>query len=169
MARKFVGTVEQRVDGKGRVSIPATFRRVIEASDPDWQPGQRPTFSIAYGEDGRSFLEGFSVAGLAELHDKIDQLQDGCEEQIILEDLYYSRVQEFQIDEEGRIVLSQALRDRIGLTDAALFVAKGSRFEIWAPAAYHAQRASMTNEFVQSRGAGFNPRALLATAAKGQA
>ena len=41
MARRFRGSEEVKVDAKGRVSIPARFRRVFEASDPDFEPGKR--------------------------------------------------------------------------------------------------------------------------------
>ena len=35
MAEAFRGEFNQKVDGKARVSIPAPFRRVLEAGDPD--------------------------------------------------------------------------------------------------------------------------------------
>ena len=162
VARKFVGSFEQKVDGKGRVSIPASFRRVIEASDPHWPEGLRPTLNIAYGEEGRPYLEGYSVEGLSELHDKIDRMAPGTAAREVMEDLYYSCVQEFVVDDDGRIVLAQAMRDRIGLDKEALFVAKGNRFEIWNPEAYNARRASRTREFLKSQGDDFNPHALLA-------
>ncbi|TMV60893.1 cell division/cell wall cluster transcriptional repressor MraZ, partial [Thioclava sp. BHET1] len=142
-------------------SIPASFRRVIETSDPDWTEGLRPTFSIAYGEDERPYLEGYSVAALEELHGKIDMMPPGSPAREVMEDLYYSRVQEFQIDDDGRIVLPASLRDKIGLTGEASFVAKGNRFEIWAPEAYKSRRASRTSEFLREQGADFNPHALL--------
>lgn len=167
VARKFVGRFEQKVDGKGRVSIPASFRRVIETSDPNWTNGQRPIFNIAYGEDGRPYLEGYSVEGLSEMHDQIDLLPPGSDAREVMEDLYYSSVQEFAVDEDGRIVLSKDLRDRIGLDGEALFLAKGNRFEIWAPAVHAKMRASRTRDFLVSQGDDFNPHALLA-AAKGQ-
>jgi len=38
----FTGEHTQKVDSKGRMSIPADFRRVLEAGDPAWNPGQSP-------------------------------------------------------------------------------------------------------------------------------
>ena len=37
MGRRFRGESHHKVDAKGRVSIPASFRRVLEAGDPNWQ------------------------------------------------------------------------------------------------------------------------------------
>ena len=57
VARVFRGEFHQKVDGKGRVSIPAGFRRVLESQDPDWQTGKRPRFVIVYGDERRKHLE----------------------------------------------------------------------------------------------------------------
>ncbi len=126
-----------------------------------WTKGLRPFFSIAYTDSSRPFLEGYSVAKLDELHEQIDRMPLGSKARDVLEDLYFSRVQEFQIDDEGRIVLSQSLRDMIGLTGDAIFVGKGNRFEIWAPETYHARRGNRTTDFLRDQGDDFNPLALL--------
>ena len=46
-----------------------------------------------------------------------------------------------RVDETGRLVLSQALRDQVGVTDTALFVAMGDSFEIWNPEIYDEEDA----------------------------
>jgi MraZ protein len=163
VARSFVGSYDQSVDAKGRVSIPASFRRVIEQSDSDRKEGERATLYIAYGEAGRPYLEGYSVEGLAELHEQINALPFDAEGRDALEDLYFSNVQDVLVDEDGRIVLNQFLRDKIGLTNKAAFLAKGARFEIWEPETYKTTRGSRTSAYLQAKGPDFNPRALLAT------
>ena len=40
--RRFRGEAENKVDNKGRVSIPAAFRRILEEGDPDWSSGLHP-------------------------------------------------------------------------------------------------------------------------------
>ena len=47
MARRFRGEIVQKVDGKGRVSIPAAFRRVLEQGDPEWTEGLRPELVLS--------------------------------------------------------------------------------------------------------------------------
>ena len=42
MVLSFTGEHTQKVDGKGRMSIPADFRRVLEAGDPEWTTGLSP-------------------------------------------------------------------------------------------------------------------------------
>jgi MraZ protein len=52
----FYGEFTQKIDGKGRVSIPVDFRRALEQGDPDWAPGGRPRVRIVYGDPRRRFL-----------------------------------------------------------------------------------------------------------------
>ena len=56
VVRRFRGEFHQKVDGKGRVSIPADFRRVLESGDPSWSDGKAPEFVIVYVDHRRSFL-----------------------------------------------------------------------------------------------------------------
>ena len=67
MARRFRGSETFKVDAKGRVSIPASFRRVIEACDPNWTAGSRPNIVIVYGGADRSFLEVYTMEAIEEI------------------------------------------------------------------------------------------------------
>ena len=49
MIRRFRGESLHKVDAKGRVSVPAAFRRVLEEGDPDFSRGSSPNFVIVYG------------------------------------------------------------------------------------------------------------------------
>ncbi|MFC3117607.1 MraZ N-terminal domain-containing protein [Jhaorihella thermophila] len=62
------------MDAKGRVSIPAAFRRVIEAGDPDYTEGLRPQFVLVYGPKGQDYLEGYTIEEINALEDKINSL-----------------------------------------------------------------------------------------------
>ncbi len=157
---KFVGNAEQKVDAKGRVSIPSGFRKVIDIADAARVPGQRPTFYIAYGNTERPCLEGYTTAGLEDLHAKIDALEEGSEGRELAEDLYYTCVRDFQPDEEGRIVLPQDLREQLGLTGSAIFVGFGDRFEIWDAAAYRSVEMARSAELLKAKGKGYRPQSL---------
>ena len=74
MSRRFRGESEHKVDTKGRVSIPALFRRVLEAGDPDWQSGQNPQLVVVYGDHRRNYLECYTMEAIEEVDAKIDAL-----------------------------------------------------------------------------------------------
>ena len=80
MARKFRGSFHQKVDGKGRVSIPASFRRVVESGDPDWTDGLRPNLVIVYGLDSQKRLDCYTLNAIEDIEDRIDLMQPGSPE-----------------------------------------------------------------------------------------
>ena len=61
MARRFRGESHHKVDAKGRVSIPASFRRVIEQGDPNFIEGLNPELVIVYGDHRRNYLECYTI------------------------------------------------------------------------------------------------------------
>ena len=61
MAPVFRGQGRHKVDGKGRVSVPAAFRRVLEAGDPDWTDGLQPNLVVHYGTARKNFLEVYTM------------------------------------------------------------------------------------------------------------
>jgi MraZ protein len=138
VARRFRGESDHKVDGKGRVSIPASFRRVIEACDPDWRDDVPPRLIIVYGDDKRTFLEGFTIEAMDEVDEKIARHPRGSAKRKAMERLYNAQSIETVVDDTGRIVLPAKLRDKIGLSAMAKFVASGDTFEIWEPDAYDA-------------------------------
>ena len=89
MARRFRGSETFKVDAKGRVSIPAPFRRVIEESDPDWRDGLRPNIVIVYGDDRQDWLEVYTMRATHEIDEQIEDMQRGSVERLLLEERMY--------------------------------------------------------------------------------
>ena len=160
MARRFRGQEEVRIDGKGRMSIPAKFRRVFEAGDPDWNPGERPKLVIVYGLPDWHHLEFYTMEAIDEIDDAIDRMPRGSLERRALERLMHGASEEAEIDQEGRLVLPQKLREKIGLQDSALFVASGDYLKVWSPEG-HAAAEQDIDAFFAGLEPGFDPRALL--------
>lgn len=136
MARRFRGESVHKVDQKGRVSIPAPFRRVLEEGDPDWVPGANPNLVLIYGLKGGRCIEGYSLKGIDELDEEISGLPRYSPEREAWERMINTDSVYAQVDENGRMVLSQKLRDTAGITDEAVFAGMGERFQIWNPDAY---------------------------------
>jgi len=160
VARKFRGESVHKVDAKGRVSIPAMFRRVLEENDPEWTEGLTPNLVIVYGDSTRPFLEGFSVTAMNEVDDRIAKLPRGSRYRRMLERMFSGQALATQVDDTGRLVLSPKLREKIGITNEAFFIASGDTFQIWQPETYRAQATQfedISGEFEE----GFDPLALL--------
>lgn len=138
MNSRFRGEFENKLDTKGRLSIPASFRRVIEACDPEWKEGLPPRFILVYGGKTRNYLECFTIQAMQEVDSKIDKHPRGSKKRKAMERLYSTQTVELTIDDTGRIVLPADQRRKIDLSDMAMIAASGDTFEIWEPATYRA-------------------------------
>ena len=138
MARGFRSESVHKVDRKGRVSIPAAFRRVLEEGDPDWTGGQNPNLVLVYGGPGGKCLEGYSINGIAVIDEKISRLPTFSKNRKALERWLNTQSVYAQLDDTGRIVLSARLREKIGIEAEAVFAGMGAKFQIWAPDSYAA-------------------------------
>ncbi len=131
--RPFLSTYTNKVDAKGRISVPARFRQVVAEGE---FPGVVifPSFNAAC-------LEGVTMARIEELSDLIDAEFEpfddtyGAFAHSILADAY-----ELTFDSEGRVLVPQELLDHGNVTSHATFVGLGKRFQIWEPQAYVRQR-----------------------------
>jgi len=136
---RFRGESRHKVDGKGRVSIPATFRRVLEAGDPDWSGGENPNFVMVYGNPAYNFIECYTIAEIERIEDRIDAMEHG-DERDALEEIYSANVVNATVDDTGRIVLPAKLRERFGIGGEAALVASLNTFRIWDAEQYDAQK-----------------------------
>ena len=164
MAQRFRGESVHKVDGKGRVSIPALFRRVLEASDPEWTDGLSPNLVVVYGGSKQNYLEVYTQEAIAEVDEMIGRMPRGSKERRYMEHMFNGQSISTSVDDTGRLVLSQKIRDKVGITSEAYFKASGDTFQVWAPDAYEAKNADM-EEWVDGMGDDFDPLTLLEMAA----
>ena len=161
MALRFRGESHHKVDAKGRVSIPASFRRVLEASDPNWQPGGNPELVIVYGDHRRKYLECYTMEAIDEVDAKIDALPRGSMQRKMLQRLFHGQSFPTTVDETGRLVLPAKLRNKIGLEGEAFFIAAGDTFQIWKPETYEAEELAATEEWLDELPEDFDPMQFL--------
>ena len=157
VARRFRGESHHKVDTKGRVSIPASFRRVLEAADPNWTDGLNPELVIVYGDHRRNYLECYTIEAIEEVDAKIDGLPRGSMERKMLQRLFHGQSFPTNVDETGRLVLPAKLRQKIDLGSEAFFIAAGDTFQIWKPETYEAEELSRTEEWLDELPDDFDP------------
>jgi len=143
------------------VSIPASFRRVLEASDPNWQPGGNPELVIVYGDHRRKYLECYTMEAIDEVDAKIDALPRGSMQRKMLQRLFHGQSFPTTVDETGRLVLPAKLRNKIGLEGEAFFIAAGDTFQIWKPETYEAEELAATEEWLDELPEDFDPMQFL--------
>ena len=161
MARRFRGESHHKVDTKGRVSIPALFRRVLELSDPNWKPGHNPELVIVYGDHRRKFLECYTMQAIEEVDDKIDALPRGSMERKTLQRMFHGQSFPTTVDETGRLVLPAKLRSKISLEGEAFFIAAGDTFQIWKPETYETVEMAGAEEWLDEQPENFDPLVFL--------
>ena len=161
VGRRFRGESHHKVDTKGRVSIPASFRRVSEAADPHWTSGDAPELVIVYGDHRRNYLECYTMEAIEEVDAKIDALPRGSMERKMLQRLFHGQSFPTAIDETGRLVLPAKLRQKIGLDKEAFFIAAGDTFQIWQPETYEAEEQSKTEAWLDDLPDDFDPLVFL--------
>lgn len=161
VALRFRGEWTHKVDQKGRVSVPAPFRRVLEEGDPDWTEGLNPTFVLIYGRPGKRCLECYSVRAMAEVDEMISRLPRFSRDRQILERTLNTKAIYAQIDENGRMVLPAKLRDLIGVDAEAFFAGMGDTFQLWSPEGFAADEAELVEWLESPEGQAHDPFALL--------
>ena len=131
----FLSTWVNKVDRKGRVSVPAPWRVALQS--------QQFQGVILYPSLTVAALEGFGRDALEAMNrsrldrslasgDILETLTGGGEEHDLIETIM-GLARELPFDPEGRITLPRPLADEAGIGEEATFVGLGNRFQIWAP------------------------------------
>ncbi len=134
----FQGHALNAVDAKGRVSVPASFRTLIEKRAT--ASGQKSDNVLKIGEHRSGhYLTAMDTVAAAEIDrlivesvadvpamDRPDALEAARAEA-------YGGLDKIAFDSAGRMVLSDMLRHFGGIEDLAFFVGAGSTFQIWSP------------------------------------
>ena len=148
MAEAFRGEFYQKVDGKARVSIPAAFRAVLNADDP--QKGEKggARLYMVYGGKARNFVECYSKQGADRLAEDIESMELGSKERTRAERDLISRSVMVEVDGEGRIVLPPQVREKMGFHGddlagggEAAFAGFTNRFRLYRREVYDAELA----------------------------
>ena len=148
MAEAFRGEFYQKVDGKARVSIPAAFRAVLNADDP--QKGEKggARLYMVYGGKSRNFVECYSRRGADQLAEDIESMELGSKERTRAERDLISRSVMVEVDGEGRIVLPPQVREKMGFHGddlagggEATFAGFTNRFRLYRREVYDAELA----------------------------
>ena len=124
----FLSTYENRIDKKGRVSVPANFRSHLSNLVYNG--------IICYPSFNNQSIEACSQDRIEKLSASIDSLNPFEEKRDFFATSILSESMNLQFDSEGRISLSTKLLKHAKIKNSMLFVGQGQTFQIWEPEAF---------------------------------
>ncbi len=126
---RFHGRFRQKIDDKGRVSLPAIFRRAIPAE------GESGTLILRKGPDG--YLQAVSVQEWESRIERLNEAQTskGAEARWRRRELF-SSVVPASIDDKGRFTIPRDLLEEAGIRKDCLILGVDRAIEIWNPDRY---------------------------------
>ncbi len=121
----FLSTYVNKIDKKGRISVPASFRATLAGS------------SFAGVVLFRSYkcpaLEGCSMERMEQLSQSLDNLDLFSDTQEDFSSALFAEACPLSFDGEGRILLPSSLLEYSNILQEAIFVGQGPTFQIWEP------------------------------------
>lgn len=123
--RVFRGVFCHAIDDKGRVSIPAEFRKVLEGT------GQNTVVLTNFISDGTRCLDGFSLPAWRKFERKLAERSRFNPQVRKLENFYIARAALCEVDGSGRILIPGYLRSYAGLEKEIAFTSSSHGFRVW--------------------------------------
>jgi MraZ protein len=124
----FLGKFTNRIDSKGRVSVPAAYRETLA--------GQKGIVALRSLTDDA--LVASDMAWMEDLAKRRDYFDYGSEEHDAYTALF-NDAQQISIDGEGRIILPEEFLAHARIGDSAVFAGSADFFEIWEPMRFAAR------------------------------
>ena len=121
----FLSTYENKLDKKGRVSVPAAFRSHLSNLGYNG--------IICYPSFNHNCLEAWPQDRIEKITNTIDNLNPFDEKKDYFATSILSESTNLQFDGEGRILLTSKLLKHAKIKKNILFVGQGKTFQIWEP------------------------------------
>ena len=139
----FLDTVENKVDAKGRVSLPSDWRAIVKDSASE---------IVCYRSLSSPCIEGCLEDMLEKLAVEMENSLDFfSEEQDDISNLIFGDAKRYPFDSTGRIMLSDKLLKHAEITNSAIFVGKGRKFQIWNPDNWAKEEQRIREKLLKNR------------------
>lgn len=134
----FLSSYENRLDTKGRISVPASFRASVA--------NEKFAGVVLFRSFTNNCIEGFSMSRMEQMASATDQMGIFDSQTDDVTAMLFADARPLTFDVTGRIVIPAELLAHAGITDRAVFVGRGNSFQIWNPDAFRAvQEKSLSN------------------------
>ena len=139
----FLSSYENKLDKKGRVSVPATYRSYLSSMGYNG--------FISYPSFSHPALEACSQDRIEKLSNTIDSLNPFEEKRDYFATSVLSESENLQFDTEGRVSISEKLLNHSKIKNAVLFVGLGKTFQIWEPKSFAKYKMFARKKAFQNR------------------
>ena len=119
----FLGSHTNRIDKKGRIATPAEFRKELDID--------RFNGIVCVPSLSGPFLDCGGLDLMERFQAMINSLDPYDPDREDIEIAIMGRARKLPFDSDGRIILPQLMRDHIDVNDEAVFVGRGSYFQLW--------------------------------------
>ena len=121
----FVSTFINKIDKKGRVSLPSIFRNAL--------PKNYKNEIILSKSLRHKTIEGLSVVRVKEIASRINNLDFFSEDQEDFATSIFSEMMPTHLDKEGRFLIPEKLKKFANIKDEVTFIGQGYYFQIVNP------------------------------------
>jgi len=139
----FLSSYENKLDKKGRVSVPASFRSHLSSSGYNG--------FIAYPSFNHEALEACSEDRIEKISNTIDSLNPFEEKRDFFATSVLSESISLQFDSEGRVLITEKLISYAKIKNNILFVGLGKTFQIWEPKSFEKFKVVARKKAYQNR------------------
>jgi MraZ protein len=149
----FIGREQHTIDDKGRLLIPARFRRKVFIERDEAGAGSPQREQVLYvlkAEDGSLELYEPSVWG--EKERQLLKLSDFNPEERLLTTMIYARLDQAELDRSGRIALSREMLEHAGIDREAVIIGANVKMIVWDPARLERLLSENSGRFAQLAG-----------------
>ena len=130
----FLSTYENKLDKKGRVSVPASFRSYLS------NLGYNGV--VCFPSFNNYSIEAWTQDRIEKISNTIDSLNPFEEKRDFFATSILSESINLQFDSEGRISLSSKLLKHAKIKSSMIFVGQGKTFQIWEPTMFEKFKVS---------------------------
>ena len=130
----FLSTYENKLDKKGRVSVPASYRSYLSNIGYNG--------IICYPSFNNPCIEAWPQDRIEKISNAIDTLNPFEEKKDYFATSILAESINLQFDSEGRIQITPKLLNHAKIKNKMLFVGQGKTFQIWEPALFEKFRAN---------------------------
>ena len=124
----FLSTYQNKLDKKGRVSVPASFRSYLSNLGYNG--------IICYPSFNNQSIEAWPQERIEKISSAIDTLNPFEDKRDFFATSILSESINLQFDGEGRILLTSKLLKHAKIKNSMVFVGQGKTFQIWEPIAF---------------------------------